>query len=96
MQSIIVSKHYSNIKSPIPGIPRYIYVVSYLWAKVRHAANYFHTPTYALVSYIIKSALIIYIKTLYSLIAPTCFDTCVIIRERLFSELKSQVKIVKY
>jgi hypothetical protein len=33
--------------------------------------NYFHTPTYALVSYIIKSALIIYIKTLYSLIAPT-------------------------
>jgi hypothetical protein len=36
---------------------------------------YFHTPTYALVSYIVKSALIIYIKTFYSLTAPTCFDT---------------------
>jgi hypothetical protein len=37
--------------------------------------NYFHTPTYALVSYIIKLVLIIYIKTLYSLTAATCFDT---------------------
>jgi hypothetical protein len=37
--------------------------------------SYFHTPTYALVSYTIKLALIIYIKTLYSLTAPTCFDT---------------------
>jgi hypothetical protein len=45
--------------------------------------NYFHTPTYALVSYITKSDLIIYIKTLYSLIASTCFDISrVIIRER--------------
>jgi hypothetical protein len=37
--------------------------------------NYFYTPTYALVSYAIKTALIVYIKTLYSLTAPTCFDT---------------------
>jgi hypothetical protein len=42
---------------------------------VSSLCHYFHTPTYALVSYIIKSALIIYIKTLYSLIAPRCFDT---------------------
>jgi hypothetical protein len=41
----------------------------------RQRFNYFHAPTYALVSYIIKPALIIYIKTLYSLIAPTCFDS---------------------
>jgi len=26
MQSIIVSKHYSNIKSPFPGILRYLYI----------------------------------------------------------------------
>jgi hypothetical protein len=44
----------------------------------------FRTPIYALVPYIIKSALIIYIKTLYSLIAPTCFDKCCHINTHIY------------
>jgi hypothetical protein len=57
----------------VTDITHTVHFSSY-WAN-SDVFNYFHTPTYALVSYIIKSALIIYIKTLYSLIAPTCFDT---------------------
>jgi len=39
MQSIIVSKHYNNIKSPFPGIPHYIYMVSYPLGENQTGSN---------------------------------------------------------
>jgi hypothetical protein len=48
-----------------------------------------HTNKYTKLIYYLISVLIIHIKTLYSFVTPTCFDTlCVIIREHTFFRAK--------
>jgi hypothetical protein len=60
-----------------------IFIVAPCISKIQLSS---HTNKCTSIIYYLKSVLILDIKTLYSLIAPTCFDTThVIIREHSFS-----------